>query len=203
MTTNPNLSIEETKKLLDAHESHGQLFVFSFNDMFVVFRLLTVSELGTITKLISYCNSDGLDEWVVDKCVVLCSKDLYACPAGYINTLSKKIIARSSISEKEYLGLIEEHRSKSDKLDGMINSLLVKVFPTKDPEKLDMIARTKLQAFSESVLNTQLLFGDQAKEAGPKRPKGYSSIGAKQAILSKENADKPNFEKDNAQLKNL
>ena len=199
---NLNLSIEDTKKLLDAFETHGQLFVFTLNTINMVFRLLTVSECNSITKMISVVNSDGVDEWVIDKCLILSTRDLYDCPAGYINILAKKIIARSSISEKEYLELVEAERGKSNNLDTLISSLLVKVFPTSNPDKLDMLARTKLQAFSETVLNTKLMLGSP-DEPGPKRQKGYSSIAAKKAILSKENADKPNFEKDNSQLKGL
>lgn len=195
------ISIEDSKKLLDAQEQHGQLFLFTLNNIKVVYRPLKVSELDTIQKLISICNQDGVDEWIVDKCVVFSSVDLYDALAGVINAVSKKIITSSSLTEVQYKELIALHRSKVETLESMVTTTILKVHPTIDPRKLDMFTRVKLQAVAEHALNTKIMFGDEANQA-PKAKKGFTSLGgqAKADILSKEAADKPDFAKDNAQL---
>lgn len=193
------ISITDTKKLLDAYEEHGQLFLFKYLDMSFVYRSLISSELDTIQKLTPILNTDGVDEWIVDRTLVWASRDPYTLVYGLMSTLSEKIIHSSTLTESRYKSLIDEYRAKASTLDNVINTTIIKAYPTVDVRKLDMNTKVKLQSLAEQALNTQILFGDDANKKGPKVPKGFSSI-SKSEILSKERADKPDFERDNREL---
>jgi len=199
----PSISIDDSKKLLDAQERHGQLFSFTSRGIKVIFRALLVSELETIQKLATVCNPDGIDEWTVDKTLVWSNCDVYLQVAGFIHVLAEHILKVSSMDEATYKNLITSMRDNVSTLENMINATIVKVFPILDTKRLDMFTKVKYQAISEKVLNSEVLFGSDANNKKLPRPApGFSSV-TKQQILSKENADKPDFDRDNAQLRNV
>lgn len=197
-----SISIDDSKKLLDAQERHGQLFSFTIRGIRVIYRALTVSEIETIQRLADICNPDGIDEWVVDRALIWSNCSLYDQVAGVISTVATRILSSSSLNEVGYKNLITETRSKVGTLENMINATIAKVFPSLDTKRLDIYTKIKYQAISEKVLNTEVLFGEDANKKEPKVRPGFTSV-SKSQILAKENADKPNFERDNAQLKNI
>ena len=204
------ISFLDTKQLLDAHIEHKQLFLFKYNSYYAVFRLLTIAELESIRGLAKLCNLFFIEDWITSHAVIFTSDILDNTIAGISSKLAKSIVKKSDSSdEKNYIALLEEQRSKTETLDMVTQSVINRVFPTINISNLTFVEKTRLLAVSELMLNTKISIGANKKTAkGPKARPGYSSIGGAASeeasrILSKENADKPDFAKDNEMLRGL
>lgn len=193
-------------RLLEARKRFERLFLFVVNTKQIIFRPLTISECESIYSLSNYIEDYILDEWVVSQCILSDNIDylLNDAPAGAINSLANAIIKHSTISGiDEVASLLEREREEKNSTAGMLDSM-VKVgagHMLQNTKDITYKQQIKYVAFSEEVLGKKLELVKSSSLPKGKSVKNMTPETA--AILSKENADKPDFTKDNAALRNL
>lgn len=203
-----NTSSEETKRLLDAYKEHRQLFLFKLEryQLSLVFRPLTIAEIEAISKISKICTPFGIEDWVIDNCVLYSSINLDNMLAGVTSKTANAILKASSVQDdKAYRDLLNTQRSSAETLDFLVCATINKAYPTLNVYDCNYSQQTKLLALAESMLGTKIMIGEESnkrRRPGPRVPDGYSSI-SKGDILSPEAADKPDFAKDNAALEGL
>lgn len=204
----PLIPFSETEKLLDAYVSHKQLFLFKEKGSTAIFRLLTIGELEAIRAISKVCNVFSIEDWVIEKAGIYVSPNILA---GTSSKLAKIIIKKSDASdEKTYVAVLNHYREKTTTLEMVSQSMINRVFPTLDLSAMSFDIQARYLALSELMLNSKIDIGQPKKKGKPqpKMPSGFTTVGGAPSaeasrILSPEAADKPDFAKDNAQLRGL
>lgn len=188
-------------KLLDSQREFGQLFYFLIDGIDVVLRPLTTAETETVASIGDTVPEYILEDWLITNTLVYCSLGtdyiLTDAKAGLAKALAGGLMVASNIqSEDEFKKELAEARSKGS-LSETIDAFIANAFKNMtraDLRNLTQKTQIRYLVLAESLSGKQLEFGDQ-KKPGKKRS------GNTAWMLSKEAADKPDFERDNAALR--
>ena len=209
---NYNVEREEVKvhpdigfNLVDWKISFGQVFLYTIDGHYFVFRPLKINECEAIYDSSSIVDSWILDEWVVSNTILYGDKGyiLDDAPAGLCSSLATSILKNSTIGGvEEVMSLLEEERENSGTIANIIDDL-VKLGAghiLKDTKNITYKQQIKYAVFSETVVDRKI---ELQKQTLPTNLNNKKISPEAAAILSKEAADRPDFAKDNAALMNL
>jgi len=192
--------------LLEARQRFERLFLFRLKGKTFIFRPLTISECESIFSLADYVDSFVVDDWIVTKTAISGDVNwlLNEAMAGYTASVASYIIKKSTLKDVEEIAILldKERESKSAiscVLDSMV--MLAAGHIVKDSKSLTYRQQIKYVAFAEDVLSKKLELAKPSSLPENKKNRKLSPEAAR--ILSKEAADKPNFEKDNEALRNV
>lgn len=214
-TADTILSFEITEKLLDAYVMHKQLFLFKFPKYKYqsVYRLLTITEIEAVSNISKICDYSNIEDWIIKKCLIYESRQIDLLPMGVANKLAAAIMKSSNINDTTgYIKLLEENRKANETLPILVQSIINRVYPTFDAMSLTYPSQIKLLSIAEKLTGEKIILASEKpnkrNRSGPRTPTDFVPIGGDetakaeaQRILSQSNADKPDFERDNAFLK--
>lgn len=203
----------DTWRLLDAAQESRGLFLFTFSSCKVVCRALSISEAESIARLAAYLTEAFIEDWVVQKTIISCTKGidyiLTNSKAGYAKTIANAVMDKSSISDEESLhAIIEESRNKSKTTPKIIEGLILSNFPSIDLfsvrsmtlyDQIDFVCRAETILGKPLLQETKEVKRQKAVEK-VRRPHVESEDDFTQWLLSPEAADRPDFEKDNEHI---
>lgn len=196
--------------LLDLRERIEQLFLYElFGEKFVL-RPLYLSEIDSIGALSETVPDYIIDEWIMSKSLLLstCGSDylLGDAPAGVIGALASSILMLSSPGDIQVINnSLEQERAKIGTDKGLIeNTILAGTGNILGKEHRRITAReqSKYLVLAESTLGRKLEIQTLATSTDKKGRRKQMSPEAV-AILSREAADKPDFEADNKMFRAL
>jgi hypothetical protein len=197
-------------QLLDLRKEFGQLFLYELGNEDYVFRPLNIKELEAIDALDGIVADDIIDEWVVKTTFLATTKQLEylfeSAPAGWVAVLSLSIIERSSpLDLKGTLKVLEDERAKLQVDEGLIKNMVLAGTGHILGDAHGSITyreQIKYLALSENILGRKLEVQTlPTGKEGKAKKKQMSAATA--AMLSKEAADKPDFEADNKSYRAL
>jgi len=196
--------------LLDLRERVEQLFLYElFGDKFV-FRPLYLSELDSIASLSETIPEYIIDEWIIAKALLLstCGKDylLNDAPAGAVEALSSSVLLLSSPGDIQVINKsLEEERAKIGTDKGLIENTILAGTGNilgKEHKRITAREQSKYLVLAESTLGRKLEIQTPTTSTDKKGRKKQMSPEAA-AILSREAADKPDFDADNKMFRAL
>ena len=196
--------------LLDLRERVEQLFLYElFGDKFV-FRPLYLSELDSIASLSETIPEYIIDEWIIAKALLLstCGKDhlLNDAPAGAVEALSSSVLLLSSPGDIQVINKsLEEERAKIGTDKGLIENTILAGTGNilgKEHKRITAREQSKYLVLAESTLGRKLEIQTPTTSIDKKGRKKQMSPEAA-AMLSKEAADKPDFDADNKMFRAL
>ncbi len=196
--------------LLELREEFGQLFLYTYNNYKFVFTPLLLSQFDSLVALKEHVSEYIIDEWVVKKSFKLSNIEdglgylLNEAPAGLVSSIALSIVTRSAPGDaKTIISNLEKERSNQNTDSGVITNIILTGAGTllgKYHRRITAGEQIKYLALAESVtgkeIQTQTL--DQ-KTKTKKKPMSPEAA----ALLSKEAADKPDFEADNKMFNSL
>lgn len=196
--------------LLDLREKIEQLFLFELFGHSYVFRPLYISEIDSIAALSSIVSDYIIDEWIISKSLVLstCDKEylMTDAPAGVIAALARSVLLKSSPGGVDQVCKdLEQERAKISSDKGLIESTIVIGAGNilgKEHKRITAREQSKYLALAEFTTGRKLETESEATTVNKKGKKRKLSPEAA-AILSKEAADKPDFDADNKMLRAL
>lgn len=198
--------------LVELKNKFYQIFLLHLGSKEIVFRLLTIREAEVISKLIDILPLYQIHDWIIENCVIDGDKEYLqnTAPAGYVEKVSDAIVERSSIKDsKAYMAKLDEYRNKVNTLQAVAESYICSAYKSLKPsdiKNMTYLEQIELLSKAEAILGKKLTLEGTGKKgkkkgAGPPTKSGYVSDGPDvSSILSKEAADKPNFEEDNRAL---
>jgi len=193
---------ETTTKLFRAKMEYGQLLLFRYNGLTLLFRPLTIKELDTIVKLADYLDDVCVEDWIIESTFI--GKEsvkqyvLNKTPFLYVKFLAGKIALLSTVqTEEEYKEKLNEARSKINTLQNVVEILIKKGYSSYNHEDIREMTQTKqfeILAKAEAISQEKLDLGEkkQSRAMLRKFTEGASVIGAED-ITSPDVADKPEF----------
>lgn len=166
-----------------------------------------VKEVEGLISLAEKLEDHIIDDWIVTNTLLNEeNKDylLNTAPAGLAASLSNEILTRSAPkSIDETMRLVESERDSSSTTASNVIDYIVKMGAgnlLKDTKNITYKQQIQYLVFSEEVTGKKF---EIQKQTLPKNVTGKRLSREAAAILSKESADKPDFERDNQELRDL
>ena len=196
--------------LLDLREEFGQLFLYQFDKYFYVLRPLYLSELESAASMKHMLPDYVVDEWIISKALLgtTAQHDYLTdrAPAGILTVMAESIISLSSPGDiKKVTETLQQDREDLNSDTGIITSTMLSGAGNildKDYRRITAREQSKYLALAESVLGKQLTV-QPIKEIRDKKGNKRQVSPETAAMLSKEAADKPDFEADNKTFRTL
>lgn len=177
--------------------------MFYKHNQYFVFRPLLVSECESLTNLSEKIDTHILDEWIVSKAILSKNKDylLNEAPAGLLSSLAGSVLKHSMPKDiKSMSDDLSKERELAETTNNLLDFMVKAGAGSLLSNTKDITYKQQIQyaVFSEQVLGKKIEFNTAISNKNGK-PKKISPETL--AILSKNNAEKPDFAKDNAALK--
>lgn len=184
-------------RLLDAATESRGLFLFKFKDYQAAFRALSVAEIESIHKLNEKLNDTFIEDWIIQRTLVACTKGLDymkgKVKAGHIKHIAETIMVKSAITnESDLYSHIAVEREASNSTKNIVESLILGHFPSVTLSTLRGLSlkdQISLVCKAERVLDKELL-------ALPDSEKTRPANNSTSWLTSENAADTPDFFSD-------
>lgn len=163
-----------------------------------------MSEIELIGKFSNLLSDTAIEDWIVNKTLIILNtdKDKLLNKIGYyhITNIARKIMIESNIKDKDvFLSKLEESRVEAATIQNNLEALLVKAFPSLNPNYIkDLTQHKQLMLIGLAELITGIKLDVKSKNTSPRRnilreiEQGEVTLGAA-SITSPGMADKPDF----------
>lgn len=208
MNINQVFDLDQLDKLLNAKIEFGQLFLFKYPDMYVVFRPLTVGESEAIGSLSEKLNATAVEDWIFQRTFIVSNRDesyfLKRAPFPLVSELANTVATLSNVQDEEdYKKKVMVNREKIHTVQNVVEKIIHGGYPqytNKDVKGLTQFKQFELLAKAEAISGQELDLGQKAKNKDALRQatKGATVIGGEAPIdiTSPHVADKPDFNEE-------
>jgi hypothetical protein len=177
-----------TKLVLALKLKHEHLFYINRKGIELLFRPLTLKEFNSFSSLTGKIPTTFLEDKIIETGILYITggidKFLDESPAGYPSTIANTIMKYSGYGKIEYIdNQIGLELEKADSLENVLGYTIYKILqiPFKEIQNMSLYTQAKYLALCQNIKNNE----DPQKNSN--------------SLLSKENADIPNPNKERRQ----
>lgn len=192
-------------QILPLKNKHSDIFYVVCEGYEFIFRPLTHKE--SINASFFEGSPVELNDYIFNVAVLYCKEGkeaaLNTAPAGIVDSVVDCILACSQFGDdKAFEYGLKEARQRSQSVEALIEVYLCTAFRTltpKDVRNMTFYEQMDYLAIAEAMLGNPVPLESDAPKKGKKKPLSEEA----RKLLSRQAADKPDFEADNKRLRDL